>query len=670
MTAVSLLDDQTAAAIREAVVAARSGRIPDAVRIGERALANGGDTAALNAMIGTFQCQVGNLGAGIRHLQIAHKARPLDPVIASNLATALSQNGDYAAALKVLPYEVAVTDQTMQLLRLRAFAAQMVEELDIAIESYKRIVDAQPDDWESWNNLGNTLRLADDVEGSVAALARAVELNPDSAPVRLNHAMAMAKAGNVKAAERELRQLADDFPADVKALSELHSIYKELGREDDALWAIEAAVNRDPRNVELLLGLASHLLSMLRTDKAEETYRKVVEIQPDNGLANLGLALAFELTNRGEELSRLVKDAAERGVPSNAQLFIQAFDHRRAKRFAEGLEAMKQVPEELETARRWHLLGQLHEGVGNYDDAFEAFKRMNDIQLDEPTNPEERASNYRSTIKSQQDSVTPGWLGRWRDAAIDDGRETPVFLVGFPRSGTTLLDTILMSHPGTEVLEEEPTLSNASRLLPAFEDIPSASEDQVRAARDKYFEVASNFVPLAPGKLLVDKNPLSMNALPIIRRLFPDAQVILALRHPCDVVLSCYATNFKLNDGMSSFLRLETAAELYDLSFRYFEKASALLKLPTLRIRYENIVADRERELRSLLDFLSLEWHDDVLHHQATALSRGRIKTASYAQVAQPIYSQAAGRWTNFRKHLEPVLPVLEPWIAKFGYSL
>jgi hypothetical protein len=157
--------------------------------------------------------------------------------------------------------------------------------------------------------------------------------------------------------------------------------------------------------------------------------------------------------------------------------------------------------------------------------------------------------------------------------------------------------------------------------------------------------------------------------MPIIRRLFPDARIILALRHPCDVVFSCFATNFKLNDGMSSFLRLDSAAELYDLSFANFEKAQSLFKLPVHRTIYENVVSNRETELESLLDFLGLNWSDKVLDHEATALSRGRIKTASYAQVVQPIYSQSAGRWTNYRKQLEPILPVLAPWIGKLGYA-
>lgn len=229
---------------------------------------------------------------------------------------------------------------------------------------------------------------------------------------------------------------------------------------------------------------------------------------------------------------------------------------------------------------------------------------------------------------------------------------------------------MLMGHPRIEVLEEEPTLKKANKLLAGFESIPGASDQQIQAARDAYFEAAMALTPLKPGNLLIDKNPLTMNSLPFVRRLFPDAKTILALRHPCDVVLSCFATNFRSNDGMASFLRLETAAELYDLSFSYFHRAEEILKLPVHRVVYENIVADRERELKPLFEFLQLDWSDQVLEHEATAKGRGRIKTASYAQVVEPIYTRSAGRWWNYRKHLEPIFPILRPWVEKFGYSL
>jgi tetratricopeptide (TPR) repeat protein len=669
MTAASVLDDHTATAIRQAITAAGAGRMSEAVSIGERALANGGDQAALNAMLGTFHCQGGNLESGIRHLQAARQARPSDPIIASNLATALAQKGDYTSALEVLPDDLARSDPSMRLLRIRAFLAQQLGDFDTAIPAYESIVAAVPDDWEALNNLGNARRLAGDLEGGVAALEQAAKLNSASPPLRLNLATALAAVGRIDEGEAELRRMADDFPNDAKPLRELHAMLKELGREEPALEAIEAAAKRAPSDLELLLALASQRLNLLHTEDAEGAYRRVVELEPGNALANLGLAVVFELTNRTSELSTLAEEAKKRGVGEDVLNFIRAFDYRRQKKFDEGLAALQKVPDELETARRCHLLGQLEEGAGHYDEAFAAYTRMNEIQRDDPTRPEDRAATYRTVIRNQRETISAGWLKGWQEDTSQDGRPSPAFLVGFPRSGTTLLDTMLMGHPQVEVLEEEPTLLKASKILP-FDALQGATGKQIKDARDEYFKVAAGRTPLAPGKLLIDKNPLSMNAMPTIRRLFPDARIILALRHPCDVVFSCYATNFKLNDGMSNFLRLDTAAELYDLSFSYFEKAQGIVGLPVHKVVYENVVGDRESELRSLLDFLGLDWDDDVLDHESTALSRGRIKTASYAQVAQPIYSQAAGRWTNFRKHLEPILPVVEPWVTRFGYSL
>jgi len=127
--------------------------------------------------------------------------------------------------------------------------------------------------------------------------------------------------------------------------------------------------------------------------------------------------------------------------------------------------------------------------------------------------------------------------------------------------------------------------------------------------------------------------------------------------------------NFRLNDGMANFLTLESAADLYDASFSYYEHVQQLMPFPTHVVAYEKLVADRETELRALFDFLGLDWHDAVLDHQETAKKRGRIKTASYAQVIEPIYTRSAGRWEKYRKYLEPVLPVLRPWIEKFGYT-
>lgn len=663
------MDDLTADAIRRALAAAASGRMSEARTLGEQALASGGDAATLNAMLGMLHSKTGDLDRAVQHLRVALAARPRDPVIANNLASALLQLDRKTEALDVLDDEVVEADKTGQLLKLRAFLAQMTDQFDLAVCCYEQVVAREPADLESWNNLGNAYRSADNIEKAIEALRLAVALDSRTAPIRLNLATALVVAGDWDGAEAELRAMTADFPDDPNPWRELHAMLRQSGRDDEATDAIEAALKRAPDDKELLLGLGGHLSYIQRAVEAETAYRRVLDLEAGNSLAHLGLALIFDANNRTDELTAIVRQAEDRGIGSQSLNFMRALDHRRARRFAEGLAAMEQVPEDLESARRAHLMGQLLEGVGRYDEAMESYARMNAFLVEEIPQGEARGAEYREAIRARRDSLSKAWVDGWRQELERDSRPSPVFLVGFPRSGTTLLDTMLMGHPSIEVLEEEPTLHEAFRTI-NHNDLPNATDEQIRTARDGYFATAASLTPLKPGNLLIDKNPLAMNALPYIRRLFPDARIILALRHPCDCVLSCYVTNFNLNDGMASFTQLDTAAELYDLSFSYFERAQELMPMPTHKVVYENVVADRARELRALFEFLELDWHDAVLDHQSTAMNRGRIKTASYAQVVEPIYKRSAGRWQNFRKHLDPVMPVLGPWAEKFGYEI
>ena len=669
MASTATIDDLTAGAIRRALASAAAGQLRAACTVGEQALAEGGDPAALHAMLGMLRGKSGELEKSADHLQKALAARPADVVIATNLGSALAQLGRYDEGLSIITEERAHSDKSLRLRKLRGFLAQMSEDFPLAIASYEQVVAATPEDWESWNNLGNARRLDGDFEGSAEALGRAATINPGSAPVRLNYATTLVSAGKYDEAEAQLKEMAKDFPSDAKPLRQLHMLFKTESRDEDALEAIQEAVEREPLDLELRLALASHQLSMLQHAAAEATYREVVTQDPANELGNLGLAVVFELTNRAEALSALVSEAAGRGVSEHVLNFIRAFDYRRQKDFRAGLAALSHVPEELESARRAHLLGQLEQGAGHYDEAFRAFERMNEIQLEDSSQPEERAAGYRTIIRTRIDAFTPEYMSGWSETPVDE-RPSPVFLVGFPRSGTTLLDTILMSHPNIEVLEEEPALRNSNYIIPDFAALPHVGADLVQKARDAYFEMAGKLTPLKPGNLLVDKNPLAINAIPFILRMFPDARIILALRHPCDVVFSCFSTNFKLNDGMANFLRMDTTAELYDLSFRFFERSRDLLSPKVHTVYYEKIVENRDAELRPLFDFLGLDWHDAVLDHETTARERGYIKTASYAQVVEPIYKRSAGRWQNYRKHLEPVIPLLRPWADKFGYEI
>ena len=669
MNASTSLAPATADAIRRAMSLAQRGDLRAAAREGEAALANGGDDDALSAMTGMFYMRLGEPGRAIPFLRGAHAGRPDDVLIGANLVEALLGGGESKAALDVCTLALANRDPSLRLMRLRGFLTQSLEEFAPAVEAYQRVVEAEPDDWESWNNLGNALAGLEDHSAAVDALQRALDLNPDSAPTRLNLAMELVCLGKVDESLALLREALARDPADAPASIELASVLRLRGPSDEVVDQYARALTVDPDNIALRVQHATEARLMNRFAEAELSYKGTLGREPSHGLANLGLARMLDNLNREDEIAPLLSRAEVAGVETGVGAVMRALDHRRGRRFAEGLAALADVPADLDAAATSHLRGEFLNGLNRYDEAFEAYRTMNEEFRLDPSHPEERAVGYADIVRADFASITPEWFDRWGPPAAPDSRPSPVFLVGFPRSGTTLLDTILMSHPGVEILEEEPTLREVSAILHEVEELPDATPEQLKLACEKYWETAGKLTPLAPGSLLVDKNPLLMNKLPLIRRLFPNARVILAVRHPCDVVLSCYITNFSLNAGMANFLTLESTAKLYDLSFRFVERATEVMGLPVHTVIYENIVADRERELRGLFDFLGLGWDPAVLDHQLTARGREHIKTASYAQVVQPIYTRAAGRWEHYRKHLEPILPVLQPWIEQFGYS-
>lgn len=242
------------------------------------------------------------------------------------------------------------------------------------------------------------------------------------------------------------------------------------------------------------------------------------------------------------------------------------------------------------------------------------------------------------------------------------------FLVGFPRSGTTLVDTFLLGHPQCLVLEELPLLSNAAEALGPIEDLPSVGAERLAAVRDLYFRQIEALTRGREAKLVVDKFPLNLIAAPVIHCLFPGAPIIFVKRHPCDAVLSGFMQSFEPNVGMASFLDLQDAAEFYDRVMGVWEAARETLDLNVHTIAYEDLIANPETALRPVVAALGLPWDNRLLDHSSTAKGRGTLLNTSYNQVTEPLSAAASGRWRRYEKQLEPVLPVLLPWAERLGY--
>jgi tetratricopeptide (TPR) repeat protein len=670
LTDASPLNPRILSEIQLSLSLARRGDFASARSQAEATLLRGNNRDVVEGVLGMLCCQAGDTGQGIVHLKSAHAARPDDLGVASNLAMALMETGATAAALAVCSADMAKRDTSLRLLRLRAFLLQASEDFAAAALAYADVVAAAPDDFESWNNLGNARAATGDIEGSIAAIERAISLRPDVSPLRLNLATTLLDAGRLDDAIAILVRSTADDPADGKAWHDLSAMYKQAGRDDDALLALERAAALELSNPDLQVQLGMERVGTWNMAGAEEAFQKAVAIDPQHPEAYSLLALMYEHTNRDGEFPKLLAKIEKLGVETGTVAFIRALSLRREGRFAEGLAVLAAKPDSVEPVRSAQLAGQFHDRLGNAAESFAAFVEMNRLQRLDVSDPVNRAAQYRDRLARDRAIITQQWFDGWQGEGPVYAGRTPTFLIGFPRSGTTLLDTLLMGHSTVEVLEERPLITAVERELGSIERLSALDATELAHLRSVYFQEAKIWTDLREGSVLVDKNPLHLNKIPIIHRLFPHARIILALRHPCDAVLSCYTTNFRLNNAMANFTDLDSAAEVYDQSFGFWEQCRALMPLNAHEIRYEDVVADKEATLRPLFDFLGLDWRDEALDHRQTAIDRGVISTASYAQVMEPIYSRSSGRWTRYRDNLQPVIPVLAPWARRYGYAV
>ena len=245
------------------------------------------------------------------------------------------------------------------------------------------------------------------------------------------------------------------------------------------------------------------------------------------------------------------------------------------------------------------------------------------------------------------------------------------FLVGFPRSGTTLLDSILRSHSRTTIIEEKPYFLNCRHDYfknnnNYLESVINIQESTIIELRKKYFEQVSAEYDIR-GKVVIDKFPLSIVELGFIKIIFPEAKIIFSIRHPCDVILSCFFSSFKINEAMFNFLDWNNTIRFYNLVFSLFENYENSLDQNIHYIKYENVVIDFKNSINNLLEYMDLNFEDSLNNFYKTANNREIISTPSYTQVTKPLYKSSIGKWKNYKMYINPEKEV-KKWIKKFGY--
>ena len=635
-----------------------------------QAIANYPDDMRLAALAGAIDFQRGQFDTALPLLIQAHREFPGDLTIRGNLAESYYHAGQLVEARALCHASAIAAEKGTRLLRLAAFFAQEADDLAAAEPHYRRLVELDKADWSSWNNLGNTLNGLGQMDEAIEALRTAARLAPDSSPIQLNLANALISAGQIETAEEMLWAMAKADARDHAPLLSLFAMYRDLGREDEAYAAIAEAAERAGNNAEVRSDYGQEAAKRNDYKIAEAEFEAALSLNARLGPSIVGLASLYERMNREAELEPLLERARKARVDAESTAYIEALLARRSGNFEAALEAIDASGEVVVEGRRFHLRGVILDRLKRHDEAFQAFEAMNAHWLQDPSQPKARAAIYRDIVARETALIEPDWLSGWSPPPPRDDHPVPVFLVGFPRSGTTLLDTMLMREPRALVMEEEPFLTELEMRVGGFDAYPGLDQAALRDGRDFYFSQVATLGEVRDDTMVVDKHPLHLNKVATIQRFFPEARYILALRHPCDVLLSCFLTNFRINNAMANFLDLEDAAALYDLTFSHWEKARQVFDLPVKTVVYERLVIDTPRELRPLFEWLGLVWPGDDLDHREAARARGVVHTASYAQVTEPIYSRAMGRWRNYVDHLAPVIDRLKPWVDRFGYSL
>lgn len=523
-------------------------------------------------------------------------------------------------------------------------------------------------------------RRAEALQLATAALAEGL----DEPLVLLLAAEALEDEGRAPDAIALLRQASVIAPEEPEPWQRLAAALIRAGQDAEALPALDAALALRPDNLPLLLSAAAAAYRVGQLGTAEARYRRALLQAPQGVDALAGLAAVCARQDRPEEALALAGQALalRPGLPTaelaagRAELLtakVEAAGARMARLLADpALDAGSRIAALDLRAEAWDQADRTAEAFADYAsrNALLRARHAAEFEHEAAGRRVDQARWLAASLAATDPApwrATPG-----RDEAGARTARGHVFLLGFPRSGTTLLEKALAAHPAIATLEEVDHLGRIGAAwlgsAMALQALAHMSPEQARSAREAYWAgVRETLGGALPERVLVDKLPLHTLSLPVIAKLFPDARILFALRDPRDVVFSCFRRRFRMNAAMFEFLRLEDAAAYYDAVMHLAALCRDRLPLTLLEVRHEDVVGDVEATLRRVLGFIGLEWNPAVA--RLAARPGADPRTPSDMQLRRGLNAEGIGQWRRYADCLAPVLPMLAPWVARYGYE-
>ncbi|MEM7228343.1 MAG: sulfotransferase [Planctomycetota bacterium] len=488
-----------------------------------------------------------------------------------------------------------------------------------------------------------------------------------NAQALLNQAAASASAGQLKEAAAAYREVLKSNPDDPHAMFGLGELFGRIGRREDALALIARAVDAAPDRVSYHLYYAQLLLDAGRREDALDAADRVLRRQPDSSQAKCLKAMALGRLGRTDAAMRLIGEALARSPRDLEAQIVQAELLHRAGLLGEALSHLKRTLEQayspITRRRVLYEIATIQEKLGQYDEAFAAYSESNAARASDPAVAAIDALSYAKRMDLFAREMRAERIAAWAARAPRNDGPVPTFLVGFPRSGTTLTEQIIGAHSNMVISDEKPllhrTMAEIRRLAPGAPDtcasLDALSTADIGRIRTFYRRQAEGLLEFDfAAHHLLDKQPWNLIELGVINAVFPDAHVIVAHRDPRDVILSCFKQRFLLNDANVHFLEWNETARFHAQVMRYWNVLRPRLTLSMLDVEYEMIVTDFDAQARRIIEFIGLEWEDGVARFHEQSASRS-ISTPSADAVTSPVHARAIGQWQNYAEHFEAI---------------
>lgn len=552
-------------------------------------------------------------------------------------------------------------------------------ELQIAERLALDILETHPGQREALAALYNVCKDTDRLGAADILIRRLVTLHPNDALARLILAQFLLSQGAVEDAVIHARRLVQLAPEEAVAHLTLAHAFAAWNMLVAAEPHFRRALTLNPETgIEALAGLADVLRRLGRFEEARAFFERADALGANYPLL-LSWATLEEADRRFDAAVALLDRAAELAPRHGRLALARANLYARTREYAAAMDELDSL-RQARPGQELGVVGLLEQGraldaMGRYDEAFAAFDAAK--RKVRETGGGYQARRAGALVAQLKDFFTPGRLALLPRAGVRADAPQPIFIVGFPRSGTTLVEQMLTSHPDISGGDELPIVNQMAQRLPALLTSPlpypqALSElwlgdkmGEVESLRDQYLNEAMRHGAITPGKRwFTDKMPLNETHLGLIQLLFPASPIVHLVRHPLDVILSVYSNG--LTHGFNCASGLESAATHFNLVAGLVRHYREVLPMNYVQVRYEAVVEDLDGQARRLLAFIGAPFDPKVLDfHENTRAAR----TASYAQVTEKLYDRARYRHRNYAGRLADVRAMLEPVIRDLGYA-